>query len=153
MSVNELGSGKMMLSPRKTDNCVINPVLYVAVGRRLGHPLKLVTTRGHLFARWDDDKERFNIEATNEGLNCFPDKYYHHWPFELTELEIKSGRYLRSLTREEQLAVFADPRNVSEDGRPIVRSQGAWEKARKNMEDKWKSAGKKFADAPPAKES
>src|SRR5262245_61608540 len=32
--------------------CCSMPVLYVAVGRRLGYPLKLVQTRGHLFFRW-----------------------------------------------------------------------------------------------------
>ncbi len=34
--------------------CVSMPVIYVAVGRRLGYPLKLVESRGHLFFRWDD---------------------------------------------------------------------------------------------------
>src|SRR6516225_11983135 len=34
--------------------CASMPVIYVAVGRRLGYPLKLVETRGHLFVRWDD---------------------------------------------------------------------------------------------------
>ena len=33
----------------------------MAVGRRLGYPLKLVTTKGHLFVRWEGAGERFNI--------------------------------------------------------------------------------------------
>ncbi len=45
------------------------PVLYVAIGRRLGYPLELVTTKGHVFACWEDSNDRFNIEGTNEGLN------------------------------------------------------------------------------------
>jgi hypothetical protein len=34
--------------------CVTMPVLYSAVGRRLGYPLKLVRAYQHLFARWDE---------------------------------------------------------------------------------------------------
>jgi hypothetical protein len=96
--------------PRGT--CVSMPVLYVAVGRRLGYPLKLVTAKAHLFARWDsmDGKERFNIEATNQGLNCFPDEYYRTWPVPLSEEEVKSGQYLKSLTPAEELAVFLSAR-------------------------------------------
>jgi hypothetical protein len=36
--------------------CASMPVLYIAVGRRLGYPLELVMARGHLFCRWDDGK-------------------------------------------------------------------------------------------------
>lgn len=97
-------------SPRGT--CVSMPVLYVAVGRRLGYPLKLVTTKAHLFARWEsaDGKERFNIEATNQGLNCFPDEYYRTWPVPMTDDEMKRSRYLKSLTPAEELAVFLSSR-------------------------------------------
>jgi hypothetical protein len=95
-----------------TGTCVSLPVLYVAVGRRLGYPLKLVTTKAHLFARWEsaDGKERFNIEATNQGLNCFPDEYYRTWPVPMSEAEIQSGHYLKSLTPPEELAVFLSAR-------------------------------------------
>lgn len=44
-------------------------MLYVAIGRRLGYPLKLVECKGHLFVRWEDAKERFNIEGTSRGLH------------------------------------------------------------------------------------
>lgn len=94
-----------ILGPRRMGTCVSMPVLYVAVGRRLGYPLKLVTAKGHLFARWDGD-ERFNIEGTNHGLNCFEDEYYRTWPYPLTAAEVKSGHYLKSLTAEEELGLF-----------------------------------------------
>lgn len=86
--------------------CVSMPVLYVAVGRRLGYPLKLVTTRGHVFARWEDASERFNIEASGHGLSVFDDDHYKSWPVTLTEDEIATGGYLRSLTPDEELAIF-----------------------------------------------
>jgi hypothetical protein len=87
-------------------------VLYVAVGRRLGYPLKLVTTKAHVFARWEsvDGKERFNIEGTNEGLNCFPDDYYRTWPIAMSIAEAERGQYLRSLTAAEELALFLSVR-------------------------------------------
>jgi hypothetical protein len=34
--------------------CSSLPLAYVAVGRRLGYPLRLVQTKNHVFARWDD---------------------------------------------------------------------------------------------------
>jgi hypothetical protein len=101
-----------LLGRRRQGTCVSMPVLYVAVGRRLGYPLKLVTAKAHLFARWEslDGKERFNIEATNQGLNCFPDEYYHTWPVPLSATELAGGQYLKSLTPAEELAVFLSAR-------------------------------------------
>lgn len=56
-----------LLGPRRLGTCSSMPVLCAALGRRLGYPLKLVTTKAHLFIRWEDDKERFNLEATGRG--------------------------------------------------------------------------------------
>lgn len=86
--------------------CVSMPVLYVAVARRLGYPVKLVTTREHVFARWEDNQDRFNIEATGNGLNTYPDEYYATWPNTLTQEELASGAYLQSLTPAQELGVF-----------------------------------------------
>ena len=101
-----------LLTGKHQGTCVSMPVLYVAVGRRLGYPLKLVTSKAHVFARWEspDGRERLNIEATSQGLNCFPDEYYHTWPVPLTPAEIASGQYLKSLTPDEELAVFLSVR-------------------------------------------
>jgi len=101
-----------LLSKERQGTCVSIPVLYVAIGRRLGYPLKLVTTKAHLFARWEsaDGRERFNIEATNQGLNCFPDDYYRTWPVPVTEAEIENASYLKSLTPAEELALFLSTR-------------------------------------------
>lgn len=101
-----------LLTGKHEGTCVSMPVLYVAVGRRLGYPLKLVTSKAHVFARWEspDGRERLNIEATGQGLNCFPDEYYHTWPVPLTSAEIASGQYLKSLSPDEELAVFLSVR-------------------------------------------
>ena len=92
--------------------CVSMPVLYVAVGRRLGYPLKLSTTDSHVFARWDGEahpnpawRERFNCETTN-GFSRHGDEYYRSWPKPVTEQEIARHGYLKSLTPAEELALF-----------------------------------------------
>ncbi len=95
-----------LTEPKPQGTCSSLPVLQVAVGRRLGYPLKLVTTKGHLFVRWEDSRERFNIEASGKGVNRFSDDYYRHWPLEVSEEEIRAEGYLRSLSAAEEFAVF-----------------------------------------------
>jgi hypothetical protein len=97
---------------RRRGTCSSLPVLQVAVGRRLGYPLKLVTTKGHLFVRWEDAQERFNIEAAGQAVNRFSDDHYRHWPLEVTEEEVAAEGYLTSLTPPEELAVFMSIRGM-----------------------------------------
>jgi regulator of sirC expression with transglutaminase-like and TPR domain len=101
-----------LLGPERVGTCSSLPVLYVAIGRQLGYPLKLVTTRGHLFVRWEGAGERFNIEATGHGLNRFDDEYYRHWPFEVSKAEESAEGYLKSLTPPEELGVFLSIRGM-----------------------------------------
>jgi regulator of sirC expression with transglutaminase-like and TPR domain len=94
------------MDPTRGGTCSSMPVLYVAVGRRLGYPLKLVMARGHLFCRWDDGKgEKLNIEGTN-GFSSYPDEFYHKWPYPLTKEDLAGREYLVSLTPAEELSVF-----------------------------------------------
>jgi hypothetical protein len=107
-----------LLGPEHKGTCSSLPVLYVAVGRRLGYPLKLVTTRGHLFVRWEGEGERFNVEATARGLSRFEDDYYRHWPFQVSPAEEAAEGYLKSLTAPEELAAFLSIRGM------CLREQG-----------------------------
>jgi hypothetical protein len=93
--------------------CASMPVVYVAVGRRLGYPLKLVESRGHLFFRWDGasrealgSPERFNIDGAGHGISSFPDEHYRNWPETWTAAETAAGCYLKSLSQTEELAAF-----------------------------------------------
>jgi len=93
--------------------CASMPVLYVAVGRRLGYPLKLVETRGHLFIRWDDPSgkrfhapEILNIDGAGEGMAMYPDAHYREWPEKWTAADEEGGWFLKSLTPREELAAF-----------------------------------------------
>lgn len=100
-----------MIDDPNGGTCSSMPILYVAIGRRLGYPLKLVQTKAHVFVRWDDGKERFNVETTSDGgTDSFPDDYYRTWPEKWTDAEIKNNRYLISLSPAEELASFLGDR-------------------------------------------
>src|SRR5574340_1627426 len=87
--------------------CVTMPILYIAVGRRLGYLLKLVMAKEHFFARWEEPGvERFNIECTTIGFQTFDDDYYRTWPKPMTEAESRTGVFLRNLRPREELAQF-----------------------------------------------
>lgn len=95
-----------LLGPNRMGTCSSMPVLYIALGRRLGYPLKLVTTKQHLFVRWDGPTERFNFDATGKGVEKLDDDYFRHWPFSITDSEIANEGHLKSLSSAEELAVF-----------------------------------------------
>lgn len=88
--------------------CGSLPVLYVAVGRRLGYPLMLATTRCHLYVRWDalPGGECFNIEASGDGVSFFPDDYYRTGRFAMPPEREAACGYLQSLSPREELAGF-----------------------------------------------
>jgi len=114
----------MMGGPGGT--CASMPVMYVAVGRRRGYPLKLVESPGHLFFRWEDPDgrlfnvpERFNVEGAGEGISFYPDDFYRTWPREWRYKEKAGDWYMRSLSPVEELAVFLATRGtcLEENGR------------------------------------
>ncbi len=107
----------MMGGPGGT--CASMPVMYVAIGRRLGFPLKLVEAPGHLFFRWEDPEgrrfnvpEQFNVEGAGHGISFFPDDFYRKWPREWRPLEKVAGCYLKSLSPAEELAGFLATRGA-----------------------------------------
>jgi tetratricopeptide (TPR) repeat protein len=95
-----------LLTGQRSGTCVSIPVMHVAIGRRLGYPMKLSLAKGHVFARWDSPTERLNLEANGEGAQCFSDDHYHSWPALISQDDIDSGRFLKSLEPAEELAVF-----------------------------------------------
>lgn len=99
-----------LLSGKRQGTCSSLPILYLAVGRRLGYPLKLATAKAHLFLRWEDSKARFNIECTGRGVGIYDDDHYRQWPVPMTPEEETEGGYLKSLSNAETLAVFLNLR-------------------------------------------
>jgi hypothetical protein len=103
--------------------CASMPIVYVSVARRLGLPVFLVEGRGHLFFRWEDAKgtlirwpgmdeslwippDRFNVEGAGEGIAFYPDSHYVQWPQLWKESDFEHGRYLVSLSADEEFASF-----------------------------------------------
>jgi hypothetical protein len=89
--------------------CATMPVLYTAVGRRLGYPLKIVKAKKHLFCRWDGE-ERFNIEATSPGFRPLTDDDFRYGRNPISDEEMSKGLYLRSLSPREELGFFLQQR-------------------------------------------
>jgi hypothetical protein len=92
--------------------CVTMPLLYIAIGRRLGYPLHLVMAKEHYFVRWEDGQERFNIEATSPGFTPLTDEDFHVRPRPLSPAEIAQGMYLRNFRPRDVLAHFLSERGV-----------------------------------------
>ncbi len=94
--------------------CSSIPVLCVAVGRRLGYPLKLVHTARHVFFRWDEPGgAKINFEASsNRGLNAYPDDHYRSWPMQVTPEIEDAFCLLQSLTPRGELANFLAKRGA-----------------------------------------
>lgn len=107
-----------MVSGRR-GSCSSLPVLFVAVGRRCGYPLHLVSCKGHLFCRWENGKERFNIEVSCPGIDSPSDEHYRKWPYPFTDAEMRTEKYLKTLDAQEMLGVFSDIRAscLDENGR------------------------------------
>ncbi len=97
---------------RGLGTCASMPVLYVAVGRRLGYPLHLAISNGHFFCQWvNDDGSRINLEGSGaSGSEMLPDTHFYYWPTSLDARQLALNRYLRPLTREEELAAFLQTR-------------------------------------------
>lgn len=113
---------------KRKGSCASLPVLMVAVGRRCGYPLYLAASKGHLFCRWEDGAERFNIETAIEGVDSKPDSHYRRWPHPFTDEELTTEKYLKSLSPPEELGVFAQIRAAClEENRRLKESAEAYE--------------------------
>jgi hypothetical protein len=105
-------------------------LLGTSAGRRCGYPLHLAASKGHLFCRWEDGSERFNIETAIEGVDSKPDSYYRRWPHPFTDEELTTEKYLKSLSPVEELGVFAQIRAAClEENRRLKEAAQAYETA------------------------
>lgn len=104
--------------------CVSMPILYTVIARRLGYPVKLVLAKEHVFCRWEDAKERLNIEGAGRGMMTYPDEHYRTWPKPIADDEVAKGAYLKSLTPTEELALCLRTRA------DCLSYLGRWQEAR-----------------------
>lgn len=102
-----------MLGSDNGGTCASLPVIYTAIGRRLGYPMSLALAREHIFVRWDDGNERFNVEGAGNGGIDFPeDEFYRFWRHPINDKMMATGEFLKTLTPEEELSVFLLNRGV-----------------------------------------
>ena len=106
----------------RTGTCASMPVLYMAIGHRLGWPIHGVVSKDHMWARWDDgvpaDKggKRFNLEATtatSDGqMGEFASTTDEEYAKDLgtPQIAIRSGSDMTSLTPRETLGVYLQSR-------------------------------------------
>ena len=100
------------LLKRRLGTCSSFPVLLVALGRRLGYPLYLKLTGGHMFCCWDDGKERFNLETNGDAVDTPSDEHYLKEPCygmaARSQREMTAERLMVKLTNAEALSVFLE---------------------------------------------
>ena len=100
------------LLKRRRGTCSSYPVLIAAIGRRLGYPIFLKATRGHLLCEWDDGVERFNIDTNGEGVDTPPDEYYLTSPIGamdgMSAADIEKEYFMRALGNWESLGLFLE---------------------------------------------
>jgi hypothetical protein len=112
-----------LIGDRRMGTCSSMPVLYIAIGRRLGYPLKLVTTKAHLFVRWEANKDRFDMEATGKGMNRYDDEHFKQWPFPVSDAEIQTEGFFKITDRRRRIGGFPlAPRQLPERSRTLKRS-------------------------------
>ncbi len=74
-------------------------ILVAAVAQRLRLPVALVEVPGHVYVRYDDGEDRFNIETTRRGV-VLADDYYRK------QYGLSKPGYERVLTRHQAVALF-----------------------------------------------
>jgi regulator of sirC expression with transglutaminase-like and TPR domain len=89
----------------KKGTCYIMPILYAAIAQRVGYPISVVIAPDHMFVRYSDPSfDKQNIEVTSGG-QWFPDQHYVD-RFKVSKSGLKSGAYMRSLSKRELLSHF-----------------------------------------------
>jgi hypothetical protein len=86
--------------------CASLPVVFAAIGRRLGYPIKLANCKSHVYWRWDEPGECFNVDSSGNGLASYPDDYYRTGKYEVTKEQEEAFGFVRSLTPREELGLF-----------------------------------------------
>jgi regulator of sirC expression with transglutaminase-like and TPR domain len=87
-------------------NCVSMPTLFLIVADRMGLKVRLGAAPLHLFVRYTDPVgAEHNLEATSGGHEGRIESYRASFP--MTDLAIRSGIYMRTLSRRETVAAMA----------------------------------------------
>lgn len=91
----------------KKGNCVSMPMLFLALGEKLGLDLTLSTAPLHLFVKFTDRAtgKTWNLETTS-GAGFTRDEHYRKIT-PMTDEAVANGVYLKAMSRREALAMTA----------------------------------------------
>jgi hypothetical protein len=91
----------------RSGNCVSMPMLFVILATPLGVHATISTAPFHVFVKFVDDAtgKTYNLETTSGG---YPERdAWLRSGFPMTDLAIKNGVYMKTLTKKEAVAVMA----------------------------------------------
>jgi hypothetical protein len=135
-----------LVSDKRYGTCASLPLLYVALGRRLGYPVSLARTRMHGYVYYDEGGgNHFNFEATeNRGFLTPSDEEYKHpaWGAPSSPEYFQSQGMLRPLSNKEAFG------HILAERAAVFRSEGRHEEEAKT----WEIASRYFPDTPTWKE-
>lgn len=87
-------------------NCITMPILFLAIGQRLGLTMTLAEAPLHVLVKYtDDDGKIWNLETTSGG--GFTRDAWYRQKLPMSDKAVASGVYLRPLTHEEATALIA----------------------------------------------
>jgi regulator of sirC expression with transglutaminase-like and TPR domain len=85
-------------------NCITMPILFLALGQRLGLKMTLAQAPLHVFVKYTDDAgSTWNLEATSGG--GFTRDLWYRQKLPMSEDAVAKGTYLRGLPHEEAVAL------------------------------------------------
>lgn len=87
-------------------------MLFVAIGRRLGYPMHLAMSNGHVYCQWvDPDGKHVNLEGSCPGGGeTYPDEHYLTFPNRIAPVQLATGRFVRPLKPAEEFSFFLETR-------------------------------------------
>ncbi len=91
----------------KKGTCITLPMLYMVLADRLGWPVYAVRAPQHVFCRYivnKDSNEYYDIETTSKGV--ITEDLLYVKDFKIPGEGLKSGSYLRTLSKKEYLATM-----------------------------------------------
>lgn len=91
--------------------CVTLPVLYAALGQRVGYPIAVASTWEHFYCVWGEGPNSFCLEAAGNGFEKRSHDYYRNFRRPVTARDEQVNGFLRRLSHRELFAHFADQRS------------------------------------------
>lgn len=97
---------------KRRGTCSSYAPLIAAIARRMGYPVHLKATRGHLFCCWTGNGESFNIDTNGDGADTPSDRQYlsdpRHGVSGMPESMLESERLMRPLNAADTLSFFLE---------------------------------------------